>query len=59
MRRLIRAEVALKGTQVQRDVYERLLQEKQQYIERVSIERDVLQMENRDLEARLKLMMHV
>lgn len=53
-RRLLRAEVALEGTQVQRDMYEQLLLEKQQHIERVSMERDALQMENRDLEARLE-----
>ena len=53
-RRLLRAETALESSQVQKDVYERLLQEKQQHIERVSIERDSLQMENADLEARLE-----
>ena len=53
-RRLLRAETALESTQVQKDMYERLLQEKQQHIERVSIECDALQMENADLEARLE-----
>ena len=53
-RRLLTAETALESTQVQKDVYERLLLEKQQHIERVSIEREALQMENADLEARLE-----
>ena len=53
-RRLLRAEVALESTQTQRDVYERLLQEKQQHIDRVSLERDARQMENKQLEAKLE-----
>ena len=37
-----------------RDVYERLLQEKQQHVDCVSLEHDVLQMENKELEAKLE-----
>ena len=47
-RRLFQAEVALENTHVQRDVYERLLQEKQQQIDNVSMERDALQLEKKN-----------
>ena len=53
-RRLLRAETALESSQVQKDVYEQLLQEKQQHIECVSIECDALLMKNTDLEARFE-----
>ena len=53
-RRLFQAEVALENTHVQRDVYERLLQEKQQQIDNVSMERDALQLEKKELETCLE-----
>ena len=48
------SKVALESTQTQRDMYERLLEEKQQHIDRVSLERDVLQIKNKQLEAKLE-----
>ena len=50
VRRFFQAEVVLKSTHVQRDVYEWLLQEKQQQIDNVFMERDSLQLENKELE---------
>ena len=52
--RLFQAEAALKSMQVQRDVYERLLQEKQQQIDNVSMEHDALPLEKKELETRLE-----
>ena len=53
VRRIFQSEVALESTQVQRDVYERLLREKQQQVNHVSEKRDALQIEKKDLEMRL------
>ena len=52
--RLFQAEVLLESTHLQRDVYERLLQERQQQIDNVSMERDALQLEKKELEIRLE-----
>ena len=53
-RRLFQAEVALKSTHIQRYVYERLLQEKQQQIDNMSMECNALQLEKKELETCLE-----
>ena len=60
VRRLQQAETALESVRVQIDMYERLLSDKQQQLDRVISEREVLQLEKEQLnnllqEARLKV----
>ena len=52
--RLFQAEVDLESMQKQRDVYERLLQKKQQQIDNLSMECDVLQLEKKKLAMHLE-----
>jgi len=53
-RRLYQAELALESTKVQMGVHEQLLKDKQRQVDRVTIERDVLQLEKTQLETLLE-----